>query len=248
MTLDKVEDHTEWRILLGKLIWSDAFHVGRLRSDVENHFVSTDSYLGHTDIKRFNDLGMEIDDLYQFFAWLIDNFTSQTIMATKDINSLYNKELTVLFYLFTQYRYMINKMYFGLTRSESKGKVQTFKEVEQTVRKWLKTGMVQLIHMKNGEVDNRYASGDNMAFKITANMVPQEKTTKGLGGNDNANLSDPTRRLHVSFAEVAGYAAIQKADPSGKTVINHWMNVDQFGRFVRHPDLIDLLDEVQSQL
>ena len=79
-------------------------------------------------------------------------------------------------------------------------------------------------------------------------LVAQDKTSKRTARTETINLEDPTKRLHVSMAEVRTHAGMAKAAPDGSTRINLCLNIDNEGGIVRDPRFQPMLDEIQKDL
>jgi hypothetical protein len=112
---------------------------------------------------------------------------------------------------------------------------------------------VRLIHRivkDHGEITSTGYSGDCMAFKITNQVVPQQNSTRSKGGRggDRGSISDPSRQLHVSVAEVGSYSGMSKSDPSGRSRLNLCVRLNDKFVIVRDPGLRPLLDEVQEMI
>jgi hypothetical protein len=100
----------------------------------------------------------------------------------------------------------------------------------------------------HGEVSTISSPGDNKAFKITSILVPQSGSSRLGSRKDRAVINDPSKRLHVSVAEVGGYANLPKSEPSGRSRINPHLQVDVKGVVMRNPTHAALLDGIQEQI
>ena len=111
-----------------------------------------------------------------------------------------------------------------------------------TLRQGLIFGMIK----GHGEVSTISYSGDNKVTRITTLLKPQSGSNRTSARKDRANLSDPSRRLHVSVAEIGGYSNMPKSEPSGRERINPHTRVNSKGVVERNPARLALLDEVQD--
>jgi hypothetical protein len=100
----------------------------------------------------------------------------------------------------------------------------------------------------HGEVSTVSTPGDNKAFKATAILVPQSSSSRTSNKKDRAVINDPSKRLHVSVAEVGGYANLPKAEPSGRSRINPHLQIDEKGVVLRNPEFVPKLDSIQEML
>jgi hypothetical protein len=88
--------------------------------------------------------------------------------------------------------------------------------------------------------------GDNKATKITSMLVPQSASNRQSQRKDRAVLNDPSKRLHVSVAEVGGYSNLPKSEPSGRSRINPHVRIDPKGVVLRKPEYVEMLDQIQE--
>lgn len=233
-----------WMTLMGLILFSSNIGEGKLADDVEDHIRSLDEYVDEIVKIKFRDIGMPVEDLYQIFGIVIENFNGWLLEGAERINSMYDKELSVLYYVLAPITEAINKFYFKL-RSASRKELSK-KEIETIFSKTLKPGLIYSITRNHGEISTVTTSGDNMAFKITSILVPQANSSKTTGRKDNATLGDPSKRLHVSVAEIGGYSALPKSEPTGRSRLNLHARVDPKGNVLRNPDLAPLLDQIQT--
>lgn len=235
-----------WRTLMGHLLFGTGISEGKLDDDIIEHIKSLDEYVDEVMKIRFRDIGLPITDIYQLFDIMILKFNEWLLSGADKINSMYEKELSILYYVCVAITEAISKFYFRL-KSASR-KELTKKEVESILSQSLKPGLIYSINKGHGEVSSQTTPGDNMAFKLTSILVPQGSSTKAIGKKDNATLNDPSKRLHVSIAEIGGYANIPKAAPDGRSRLNPHALTDAKGNVLRNPLFMDLLDNVQEMI
>ena len=240
-------DHTRlWKVLMGHVIWSGAISEGRLEVDVDSHLSSLDEYVDSLVAADLKDIGVPCTDLYHLFAIIVENFSDWLLGAADKINSMYDKQLNVLYYVMYDVTSAIIRMVFRWKPSNKTAKELTAKEIVTTMNNTLKTGLIFGISKGHGEVSTISSSGDNLAFKITANLVPQTNSNRLGSKKAKMVLSDPSKRLHVSVAEVGGYSNLPKAAPDGRSRINHHVRTDARGVVLRNPERKELLDEIQQ--
>jgi hypothetical protein len=92
------------------------------------------------------------------------------------------------------------------------------------------------------------SSGDNKALKITGVLVPQSSSSKQSGRKDRVVIDDPSRFLHVSYAEVGGFSNLPKSDPIGQSRISPWVETEPSGLVVRRPKFVPMLDGIQDDI
>lgn len=248
VTPDVVDSTQRWYVLMGKILWNDEEHEGRLYNDIANHMVSLDSYLDEMIEKKLFQRGIVCKDIYQLFAIIIGNFNEWLLNAADKVNSMYDKELNVLYYVLFPITNAIFNLAFKLEAS-SKNDLSE-KEVNNALMQFLKPGLIFDITSGHGEISTVNYSGDNMVLKMTTMLVPQTATNKRSGKNgDQSMANDPTKTIHVSVAEHGGYSNLPKSDPSGRARINPMTLIDpDTNVMMRNPELIELCDETQRLL
>ena len=234
-----------WKILLGHLIFGSESSEGKLHDDIDEHIRSLDEYIDSIMQARFKDIGYNIKDIYQFFVVVIENFNDWLLSAKTKANSLYDKELSVLLDLLMPITSSIFTLHFKLKKAVKKG--LTEKETISTFNKYLKPRVIFKLTAQVNGVNNVSYSGDNKCMKITSTIVPQ-KSTGGTNGKDAENLNDPTKRLHVSFAEVGSYINLSDSNLTGENRINLHVQLNDRGKIIRDPNLKKLLDGVQEMI
>jgi len=244
-SLEYVNSKRLWMILLGHIIVSGTINEGTLYSDIEDHITSLDEYLDSLVISKLKDIGVHVDTIYQLFALIIEHFNNWLLDASDNVSSMYDKELNVLYYVLYEISSAIFKLYFKLKAASKKE--LTVKEITAAMNVSLRTGLIfSITKSHHGEVSTVSSSGDNKAFKITSMLRPQSESSRIGGRKDRAVINDPTRRLHVSVAEIGGYSNLPKSAPDGRSRINPCVMVDSKGVVMRNPKFMQLLDEIQS--
>lgn len=247
MLPEYVNNTRQWKILMGRLLFPLHHGVGRMADDIDEHIGSLDEYIDEVMKVKFNDINLPIDDIYQLFAIIIERFNEWVLEGEQRINSLYDKELSILYYVLDEITKQINKFYFKLKAASKKGPVGT-KEIISMMNQTIKPGLVFSITKKHGEVSTISAPGDNKAFKITSVMVPQAASNKALGRADSGGGIDPSKFLHASVADIGGYSNLPKSDPSGHSRINPYLKFTRSGVVLPNPQHAEMLKAVQEDI
>lgn len=237
-----VENRDRWMDLMGTILWGNML-LGQLHEKMKDHISSLDEYLDVLVRKKLTDINhARITNVYELFDLVIENIDEWLVTAKDKIASMYDKELSILYYVLFDITTAIFRLYFKL-KAQSK-KELTQKEIIATMNLTLRTGLVFSITKNHPEVSTISVPGDNKAFKVTALLKPQTATNKNVR-KDRASINDPTKRLHASVAEVGGYANLPKAAPDGRERLNPTVEFDHNGVIVRSAKRRELLDEVQ---
>ena len=246
-SLEYVDSKRLWMVLLGHIIWSGTINEGKLYDDVNDHLTSLDEYLDSLIIYKLKDLGITIDNLYQLFAIIIENYNNWILDSADKVASMYDKELSILYYVLYEISSAIFNLYFKLKAASKKE--LTVKEITANLNSCLRTGLIYSITKSHhGEVSTITTSGDNKAFKATCLLRPQSESNRNGGRKDKAIINDPTKRLHVSVAEIGGYSNLPKSNPDGRSRINPCIKFDSKGVVLRDPKFKELLDDIQQKI
>lgn len=233
-----------WMILLGHIIFSGTVNEGKLLNDIDAHIVSLDDYIDNIMIARFREIGMPMTDLWQLFGVLIENFKTWILDSANKVNSMYDKELNVIGFVLESLTFLIIKLNFRLKAAAKKEQLK-LRDVENALQV-LKTGAIFSLTKTCGCLSTTSSPGDNKAFKSTAILIPQSASHKGAGSKDRGAITDQTKRLHVSVAEIGGYSNIPKSEPSGRSRLNPHVQLTEKFVVVRNEELRPLLDNVQQ--
>lgn len=242
-----VDSKRLWIILLGHILFSGNISEGKLFDDVSDHFNSLDEYIDAIVKPKLEDRGVYVNDLYELFGVVINKLNDWILESSDTINSMYGKELSILYYVLYKISTDIVKMYFKL-KSSSLKKELSEKEVLTLMNRHLKSrGIFNLVDTHMSTSTESY-SGDNKVFKITSILVGQSDSGRISGGKDKANVAGASNRLHSSIAEVGSYLFLPKSEPTGRTRINPHLQLGTKGEIRVHEQFKDLLQSVEEKI
>lgn len=233
-----------WMILLGHIVFSGSINEGKLCDDIIDHMESLDKYIDTIVLHKLKDIGVPVENIYQLFAVVIEHFNDWLLGAADNVASMYDKELSIVYYILYDLTSVIFKLYFKLKAASKKE--LTVKEIVSNMDATLKLRKIFSITRQHGEVSTVSSSGDNKAFKVTSMLVPQGSSSKVNSKKEVITLNDPSKRLNVSVAEVGNSHAITKSDPSGRNKLNLCLQVGSNNVVTRNPKFIPMLDKIQS--
>lgn len=237
ITPEYVDRPEGWIAPLGYMLFSENNNRGEIEKTVYKHLASLDDYADPIVIASMHSIGIDIENIYDFFAIIAAKFSVWFANGQGKVASMYDKELTTLYFVLFDVIKAIFNLKFELKGSNKKN--PTMADIEKAMKEHLRPGICYDIAKSDnhGEATTISYSGDNMAFKATATLTPQTNTSKqGKKSNDRSAGNDPSKYLHPSVAEVAAMTCMNKSDPSGRSRINHYMLLDETKRFiVRNP-------------
>lgn len=235
-----------WIVLMGHILFTGTLSEGTLYDDVSEHFRSLDEHIDKITSDQLSEIGYDVQDIYQLFAIVINNFNQWLIGSSAKVCSMYDKELSILYYIAQNIINAIHILHYRI-RTASK-KLLTDKGVINIMNATLKTGLIFAITRQNACMTTVSYSGDNKFFKLTSILGSQTSSLRPAGKKNRARITDPSKRLHVSLAEVGGYMNLPKSEPTGRSRINPHLHIDDRGMVLRSPELMNMLDLAQTAI
>lgn len=233
-----------WKTLLGHVIFASETSEGELINKINEHLGSLDEYIDEMIQDNLRRDGIIVDNIYTLFVHVIETLPARLMSAGDNVSSMYGKRLTVIHYILFDIIKAIMTVRFKL-QSASKKKPLTVDDINKIMNRELGRDLITQINRKHGEVTSISSPGDNKIFKITSNVVMQTKSGSG-GRRSKANLSDPSKALHASIAEVGSFSNLPHSDPTGRSRLSPYLRLEDDGMIARNPEFIELLDRVQA--
>lgn len=235
-----------WIAPMGYMLLPENINRGKIEEGVNKHLSSLDYYADPIVVENLREIDIHIENIYDFFAYIARDFGKMISNNQDRINSMYDKELIVLYYVLYDITSAIFNLFFAL-KANSK-KVTTKNDVEKALNDNLKAGLAYALSKSHGEVASTSYSGDNKALKPTSTLVPQTSTNKlAKRGSDRGTMSDPSRTLHPSQAEIASINTMRKPEPTGRDRANHFALLSADKRLIqRNPRFQPLLDYIAA--
>lgn len=238
-----------WKTIMGLILFSETIPEGKLHDDVNEHFKSLDNYVdpyAAAKLKTLKRVDREVTNIFQLFDLIIDKLNTWLLLADDEINTMYDKELGLLYFVLMEITKNIYLLYYKLNAASKKG--LTINEVNNIFNVTLRVGLIHAIRRSHGEVRTETTSGDNKALKITSILVPQTSSNKMTSHSDRNGVSDPSKRLHVSVAEIGGYLNLPKSEPDGRSRLNLCQEVENEEDVIRNPKFRELLESIQEDI
>lgn len=244
ITKSYLDNTNLWKVLMGLIVFPGNIGEGKLLQDISDHFDSLDEYIDAIVAGKLKDIGYHCENLYDLIAIVINSFSDWLLKAKDSINSMYDKELSTLYFVLMPITSQIFKLHFKLKKAASKRELRE-SDILSNMANIIKPGIIFGITSQHNGVSTVSYSGDNKFFEITSMITPQKTSGKGAQ-NDRTAINDPARRLHPSVAEVGAYLSFTKSDPSGRSQVNPHVRLDEKGTIIRDPAKMALLDSVQD--
>lgn len=242
---EDVDETYLWTVLLGLSIWGGGLNEGQLADKAEGHLNSLDGYIDNEARKDLAEDGLVVNDIYDLFMYLIDNFTRRIVDAYPNLSSMYDKKLMVLRYVFKDMVAAINLFMYRLKANQKK--MLTAKDISEQLNSHINPDMILRINTQHGEVDMGVSSpGDNKYFKITGRVCKQVNSSGSRART--ISLIDPANLLHPSIAECGSYLTPSGASPTGHERINPCIKLSPTRLILRDEANRELLEDVERRI
>lgn len=239
-----------WLRTLGYINFTSAYDNAQLVEKMNEHFDSLEETMNEFIVNKLAQIGYDCHDIYDLLYYLKRDF-AQWYSCSDVISSMYGKELDVLYSTLSHMVHAIFKAVYDIKKKVNNQKELSKSEINEILVKRVRTGMIfDLSKNTAGTRSNMSTlsySGDNMFFKITSTIIPQEGNHGGKG-KGKVKLDDPNNKLHASYAEAGGYLAITKPAPIGNGKINPFVTLDDEGTIIPSDDLKDVVINTQDKL
>jgi len=223
ITVDQVENILLWRRLIPRFAIAKR-NTERHEADLmEAHFDSIGHYIDELVKRRLVKENIDSRDIYEFFAVIEKTFTERAIHADPADTS--NKKMeTTRFVLFDVVKTIFNAA-FVLKGLE--GPRLSLTNIEHKLNKAFITASAMKMNRKHGEVEVVSSPTDLLPISVTRGLVPQSKTVVTGKSAKDKEMTSRARALHWSQALTSGFCNITSADPSGRSSINHFCQLDE---------------------
>jgi hypothetical protein len=240
-----VDEPRLWMVLLGAAIFGVGGSEGRLVEDIQDHMLSLDKYLNQEIREALLADDIMVEDIYDFFVNIIETMSQRVTLSAGSLSSMYGKKLLVLRFALFDINKAIFTFMFQLQSSAKKNINKN--EILSLMRRILKPELIIGMTKKHREVNSVSCPGDNLFFKITSNLVPQTATSGSSHSKSKSNVTDPSKYLHASIADVGSYSNLPKSDPVGKSRVNPYLRLSDDFTVQRNPNTVELLDAAQRK-
>lgn len=235
-----------WILILGHLV-APGSAVGKVTREMESHMRSLDEYIDPIVREQLKNIGYDIDNVYQLFARMVEDFDPLLLKNRKKLSSMYDKELNVLYFVLFDISKSIMELGFHMLKLCEEQNL-TADKFNHVFGNKIRTGAIFHIYKSSGAVSANSYPGDNKVMKITTLLVPQQHTNKMTRKKGGLQLRDPINQLHISVVEVGGYSNLPKSQPSGHFRINPFVGLTLDNVILRNEKFADIYDNAQAMI
>jgi hypothetical protein len=241
-----IDNKDKWRLMLGYVIFGRSRNAGSVLEMIDDHYKSLNQYLDTIVKYKLELSGIFVDSIYEFFAHAIENYNDWSIKSKENLNSIYNKELSILHYVLKPVVESINMFYFRL-KSASKiadKRPITKEDLNKLLRITIKPRKIFGIKKTPSSLTTMSYSGNNKFKKITSNIIPQNSLSST--GSKDVDIYDPMNRLHTSFMAVGSNINLPKSSPIGYKTVSPYVQLDSDNKFIIPEQEREFLENMQE--
>ena len=247
-----------WKMACGDVMYNTGDSDAVLLEKVERHLSSSVELMINpiTSSELRND-GIDVYDIYELIAYLIKNVTQAFIY--KKVNNLKDKKLSCMRYFLQPFTESITKASYNLAKLQeavNRGENVSLERIHETIGskkqqfRGLKTTLFDKIQNTSGMFNPEQSASDNMYFKITCKMIPQDSNQKGRnkGNSKRGQLTAAKNFYHYSYLTIGRTIFQPKKNPTGGGEINPYIEIGPDGHFKEDSNYAWLVDKAKEHL
>lgn len=233
---------------LGIILFGPTESLNMIVNKVDSHIRSLDSYMEASTAANIRSKGYNVKNIYELMGVVVENYDRWVAWYKQNSSSAYEKTISTKHYTYFQINRAVNLLVFALTglynrKGDNVREQDIVKELTQILRPLM---AYKVISEHGAELAVISDATDRPILNAGTHLVPQSHTAPG--GKNRRTAITPEIAADASVSVACSYLAIQKSNPSGRSVMNPYMHLDD-DRVVRKPEkFAALLDETQMYL
>lgn len=222
-SLAGLDDPDTWKLTLGYILFSNAYTAGRILSLVEEHFLSSDTYMDDISIIKLKEKGFIVNN----FSDLLGLIATRYDELYKDGGSnqqVYGKYLDTLREVLYPITLAIFTTKYALMKQAVKG-IPQFGVIKDIFVRKFKPGPIFKLTSKGIVAEAVSYSGDHMYLKLTSRLSQQE-STPGTRSSKGSKTLNENHYLNTSMMMVGSILFLSKKKPVPLSHANPFMKID----------------------
>jgi len=249
------EEEGFWSLAIGRMIYKGLRSEEFMLREVRNLFIKFQTYISGRIASKLAGIGFtETTDFFCFLREMLEKLDDMKASHLEYINSFSYREIDIYYYLLYPYIESINKIINSIAKEyKNSGNFARTNFYGITNTEHSKKGMLRKISKAPIALtlSKAEASSDNLFFKMSSNMIPQE-VGKGVNrkrSNKNPDIIPKNMQgLHGSFPYLGNLLKLPKGTPVALASINPFLKIDKFGKFIFSKDDIKTMEEIDVVL
>jgi len=243
--VEDVEGELLWRRMLGYLLFGETEAELSIIRKVNTHIGSLDGYIDQMVKEQLKDIGVLIDNLWEFLAYGVEHFPKRMAQSSENIAEMRGKKLTVLRYVLSENVSAINHMLFALTAAQAKGITKEI--VQSCISDAFRPKTIVRINRNGSEVVSVSSASDCYIHKLTSNVVMQTASGQGRFTASQGGF-DESHALHVDVCQFGSITNLPKRNCSGRGKLNMFARVRSDGTLIPDPEREEMFQLIQEQI
>lgn len=254
VTVEEMDNTTNWIRLLGFILVGGQYTIGRIFSQMNEHLTSLDDFVDEFAIDKLAEKGYEIKDFYDLAAMLSMRFPD--LLAENDrAGNIYEKYYDVMYHVMRHVTYALTKARYAMQHAakrkrpaqDDSGNGALFTNLEQVLSRKLNSGAIFKLQGETAVLEPVSYSADLWYPRITSKVSEQEKVN-GAKNSGRRGMSEADY-LDVSQIEGGSLLFLPKGNPVPTANANPYMQIDRkTGSIIPNPELTQLLAETKAKL
>ena len=245
-----------WEVSVGRMLYTDTKTADFRLRGVRQDLYKFETYINGRLSAKLEKIGFKPTlDYIAFLEELSSKIDNMKSSHLEYINNFSYREIDIYYYLLYNYIEGINKVVKEISKSwkSSKGLTRTQFHAITTKDYSNESILRKLPKAPIGlTLSKLEASSDNLFFKMTSILIPQE-----VGDNVNRKSSsrgkaepipENMRGLHGSFPYIGNVLKLSKSIPVALASINPFLNIGPAGNFIFTKDDIRTMSEIDKVL
>jgi len=242
---ENIDVPDQWKIILGHMVFGDFEHQGKVAENIDTHMHGFNNSLDEMTIEDLTASGVYVNTIWELLYEIMTSLSHHFYQTDIEETTMYNKRLTVLRYVMDELNHAISLFAYGF--SSRRDKAWTVDDLNDVLKRTFKLNTcTKKLTGEHGELETVNYAGDNMMFRLTSMMVPQDRA-KTTRSHNKSLIGDSSRLIHVSIAEVGQYRNHPKNNPDGRARANPWMQLSHDGTIQRREEVRELTDRTQKR-
>jgi hypothetical protein len=237
-----------WRRLLTQLINLNVEVEKKALEEMDAHFESLEQYMDDLIRSKLAAAGLPNDSFFSVLAYLIEHFEAITLSA-KPSNMIEEKRLDVVRPFFRELITCVSRIAFAMmhlsgNRLNEKNVRQEFSKRDNFPSEHIKN-----VNSGHGAVTVLNSATDCFLYSVTKALVPQNKLDmEHRPKMKTYEMRDPALALDATQAAVSTFQFITKGDPTGRSSINHFLELNPDGSIRMNAELEATLNAVAKAI
>jgi hypothetical protein len=247
-TIEDLLEAQVWKCWMGYILFGDQMSIGKLVENVESHLISLDDYVD-IEVRKtlLDEENLDVDDLYEFFAYILVQIDHLIDSKAESIGSMYGKRLVTSQYVLRDIYEQIFRCLFEITNNRKRK--HTADDYNKILGKFFMPTIIFNLRKTSSKpfMSSVSTPGDNMFFRITSRLVMQAQTSAGRK-SQNLNVNDVGSWLDSSIAEAGNHLILPKHSPLGRNTINPTVLLDEKNTICRKEHMKPITEWIDSAI